>query len=156
MNPLSCFLFLVEGVRFAIACSVLEQYLGLQTGLPSCFGLIYIHTHGDSTSIRILLWGELGCHILVYGLPWWSISRQFYLISLTFHLLSQLNTVLYRVKKSLYNIIKYKGLLLLLTLDIALLYVTKEKVSTLKFTYKYVLSFNIFGNMEKDKNFESK
>lgn len=84
------------------------------------------------------------------------ISRQFYLISLTFHLLSQLNTVLYRVKKSLYNIIKYKGLLLLLTLDIALLYVTKEKVSTLKFTYKYVLSFNIFGNMEKDKNFESK
>ena len=84
------------------------------------------------------------------------ISKQIYLISLTFHLLSQLNTGLYRVKESLYNIIKYKGLLLLLTLDIALLYVTKEKVSTLKFRYKYILSSNIFGNMEKDKIFEAK
>ena len=61
--------------KICFVCSVIQWHLGLQIGIPSCFGLVCIHTHGDSASSRILLWDELSYHILAGGLPWWCDSR---------------------------------------------------------------------------------
>ena len=82
------------------------------------------------------------------------INGKIYLIALTFHLLSQLNTVLCKIKESLYTIIRYKSLSAFVDIRYSFLYITKE-VSTLKLIHKNILSL-IFRNMDKDEIFETK
>ena len=67
------------------------------------------------------------------------INGKIYLIALTFHLLSQLNTVLCKIKESLYTIIRYKSLSAFIDIWYSFLYITKE-VSTLKLIHKNILS----------------